>query len=140
LNLESLPAGQRVVIHNNTLVNVRTWLGLVQSSTDRPGVTVANNLILRSEGVKGTPDRLRAAAESWRFQSNWWEPAPVTEEPLDLQTALVTIHEGIDILHREDRDHPDFLRPPPDSPLFSAGWSDGGLRPYVGALGPNEPD
>jgi hypothetical protein len=136
LNLESLSPDQNIVVNNNTFVNVRTWLGLVFSLTDVPAVTVANNLILRSEGVRATPERLRAAALNWRFEGNCWEPAPHAEEPLDWQTDFAQIRQSIEVLHRDDPDHPDFARPPPNSCLFDSGWDEEGLPTHVGAKGP----
>jgi serine/threonine protein kinase len=138
LVLETLAPDQQVLINNNTFVNVRTWLGLVTSATDRVGVTVANNLILRSQGVKGGLDRLPAAADNWRFEGNWLEPALVVDEPRELQAQFATIHERIDVLNRDDPEHPDFALPPPGSPLFSGGCGEG-LPEYVGARGPSDP-
>jgi hypothetical protein len=139
LVLETLSPEQEVLINNNTFVNVRTWLGLVSSSTDRPGVTVANNLILRSQGVRASPGRLPAAADNWEFEGNWWEPALITEEPKELQARFTTIQDQIDVLHLDDPEHPDFATPPPGSPLFSGGCGREGLPQYVGARGPTDP-
>jgi hypothetical protein len=140
LVLETLSPDREVLINNNTFVNVRTWIGLVTSSTDRPGVTVANNLILRSQGLKGSSGRLPAAAENWRFEGNWWEPAVTTEEPRELQARFASIHDRIDVLNRDDPNHPDFVLPPPGSPLFSGGYGEDGLPHHVGARGPSDPE
>ncbi len=86
INLDLRVSGpqQDVRIHNNTFLNVRYWVGLAHSTISAPGVSVCNNLILGSDGVEGSPDRIDAAARWWRFAANFWEPY----EPTSAESAL----------------------------------------------------
>jgi hypothetical protein len=134
LDLQNPQSKRRIRITNNTFLNVKNWIGLVQSDTTRGGVTVCNNLILGSDAVEGSPERRDGAAANWRFESNWWEPTPLAAEQADLWGPFATLKQPIDVIQRDAPSLPDFLLPPEGSELFTSGAKD--VSPYIGARGP----
>jgi hypothetical protein len=138
LNLLTPGGSPNIRITNNTFLNVTHWMGLALSKADHPGVTVANNLILGSQSIEGwsDPALIERMAQNWRFASNWWEVAADTEPDAGLSGRIAELKPQIELSERNDIDHADFLRPPPNSPLFASGCTDGGLPGYIGARGP----
>lgn len=125
---------QEVLIHNNTFLNVKHWIGFVGTAIPGPRMTVCNNLILGSDGIETSAEKVPIAARHWQFASNWWEPFASTPTEMKAgQVSLATVHERIDLLEREDGKDPDFLRPPPGSPLETSGYGKDGLPGHVGA-------
>lgn len=136
LSLHDPHPDRPVRVSNNTFLNMRFWIGLVKSRTDRPGVFVRNNLILDCDGVEATPEQLDGAVEHWQFDSNWWELSTEAEADSSVWGRLATLTQSIELIERNDPRHPAFLLPPPDSPLFTSGYGEDGFPSYVGALGP----
>jgi eukaryotic-like serine/threonine-protein kinase len=138
LNIEFPSQVERIVICNNTFYGMEHWLGIVHSVTsEQANVHFANNLILACGNVQGEPEHLPGIADHWNFQSNWWETDQSTSHWNDLWTSLAKIQPKIEILNRIDREHPDFLRPPPGSPLWTSAAGDGEFPGYVGAVKPD---
>jgi hypothetical protein len=136
LDLIEPSPGQEIEINNNTFLDVTYWIGVVFSDCSRPGVRVCNNLILGSRRVEGVQDRVELAAENWLFEANWWEIGPDTDPDASLGGRFAIMKDDIKLLDRQDPNHPDFLVPPPDSPLLTAGCEERGLPGFVGARGP----
>jgi hypothetical protein len=136
LNLLKPAEHQKIRIANNTFFRTRHWIGLVASNTEVPGVTLANNLLLGARDIEGDARLVEKALDHWTFRANWWEPDPAlpANDPGYLDRAAER-KQAIDLLERQDPEHPDFLRPPPASPLFTSG-AGGELPTYVGARGP----
>ncbi len=163
LNLLS-PAPDRLIrITNNTFLDVRFWLGLVHSEPHQLDALVCNNLALGSDGVEISSAEQGEDAMRWRWESNWREPisetvvepypdagtpttpriervffATATGEQSRLVAALAEQKERIELLHRDDPSHENFLVPPPGSPLLESGYGQEGLPSYIGARGPQE--
>jgi len=139
LNLDVQTPSQleQLVVCNNTFYGMEHWLGLVHSATFEPaGIAFVNNLILASGSVQGEPDVLPGIAANWKFRSNWWETDQTRSEWNNLWPSLAEIQPKIDVINRSDREHADFLRPPPDSPLWTAGANDSEFPAHVGAVKP----
>jgi eukaryotic-like serine/threonine-protein kinase len=138
LNIEFPSQVERIVVCNNTFYGMEHWLGIVHSVTsEQANVHFANNLILACGSVQGEPKRLSGIADHWNFQSNWWETDQSTTTWNDLWKRLAATQPKIDVLNRIDRNRADFLRPPPGSPLWTAGAGDGEFPGHVGAVKPD---
>jgi hypothetical protein len=138
LNVQTPSQLEQLVVSNNTFYGTEHWLGLVRSVTSEPAkIAFVNNLILASGSVQSEPETLPGIAAHWEFRSNWWEMDRSTSDWNDLWPSLAEIQPKIDVLNRSDRGHADFLRPPPDSPLWTAGANDSEFPAYVGAVPPN---
>lgn len=143
LSLKSWSSESRIEIVNNTFVNNRYWLGLMDSFRDGSAPSgpsdsrVCNNLILGGERTQGGPDQWDPAFASWRFASNWWERDATTKPTADRDGRLATLHTTLDVPVRDDPARPRFLIPAPGSPLLTSGCG-GELPTYIGAKGPIE--
>jgi hypothetical protein len=136
LDLRVVDPEQDVRVYNNTFLNVKNWLGFVASAIPGPRLTVCNNLILGSDGIETTAEKIPLAAKHWLFVSNWWEPLERTAAGMRaVQEQLATVRDRIDLMERNDWNHPDLLRPVPGSPLETAGYGKDGLPSYVRVSG-----
>ncbi|MCH5377137.1 MAG: hypothetical protein JJ992_24505, partial [Planctomycetes bacterium] len=131
---------KRILVNNNTFLDVTHWLGLVSSAIGtKTNVEIRNNLILNSQSIQGELFQIDHIADYWVFAGNWWElSAESGGIPETSCERFAEIKPRIDVLNRSDPASDDFLRPPPDSPLRDvvAGASD--VFDYVGAKRPSD--
>jgi serine/threonine protein kinase len=138
LNVQTPSQLEQLVVSNNTFYGTEHWLGLVHSVTsEQARIAFVNNLILAGRSVQSEPEILSGIATNWEFRANWWETDSSTSDWNDLWLSLAEIQPTIDVMNRTDREHADFLRPPPDSPLWTAGANDSEFPAYVGAVKPD---
>jgi hypothetical protein len=146
-------ASHGILVANNSLFECqsafRVWDKEPQQMVESGQVEFSSNLLFGNEvgdmlyilqaggQKKSSGDLARSIGELWRFDSNWRDlkgfesAAAVPLAPKDHQI------ERLAWLSRETQ-HPDFMRPPADSPLATAGAGveDPSLPPYVGAVPP----
>lgn len=148
VDLQKWHPDSRIDIVNNTFVESRYWLGLMnsfrregQSLIDITASDICNNLILGGERVQGGDDQWKHATSHWRFLNNHWEtgssvrPTTAWKEG-DWNGRVAELHaERFDIPVRDDPLDPAFLVPAKDSPLLTSGAGNG-IPLYVGAKEP----
>ncbi len=142
LSLTDCARAYPIDIINNTFLNVRFWLGLMdsfragESSASSGGGAIVNNLILGGERAEGGDDQFQHLLAHWELKSNWWERSSITRHNADRDGQLATLVDRVSLVQRADADAPGYLTPTADSPLASAGA--GGQWPlYVGATPPS---
>ncbi len=133
---------QRIEIYNNTFLDVEYWLGLVHTEArDKLAIRFCNNLILGSESIQDDRGRINEIAKNWTFQGNCWQLTQGAggwhPENWDV---IADLDGDFTVLDRQDPTSPDFLRPPPGSPLCDSGVEDPDLPRYVGAKPPDDAD
>lgn len=121
-----------LIIGCNTFFHTPGWLRLLGASGSAREVLVYNNLILGAERIDLPGGTVAQLAETWSFKNNWWEPGPQTS--LEVAKLVADVKANVALLSR-DPEQVNFLRPPPDSPLGSAG-AGGDLARHIGALAP----
>ena len=129
LHLDRLVANltKDVTIANNTFFRAGRWLNPVDVSPDVRGVRVINNAVLEPGRVAADDDRIDDLVRAgWEFKGNLAEG--------EGSDPVVPTRHRLDVLSR-NRAHPDFLRPPPGSPLATSGLG-GDWPSYVGAIAP----
>jgi serine/threonine protein kinase len=134
VNLAAGAGSQGVRILNNTFLGTLPWMTL-EGADLPPRSMVCNNLVLGAERIHTGSHAAEEILKAWTFRNNWWEPGPGTDATLAARFARV--ESPISLLSRENG-AADFLRPPPHSPLGSAG-AGGDLPSHVGALPPADP-
>jgi serine/threonine protein kinase len=132
MNLSALATPSKVRIGCNTFFRTPRWLWLYGSGPLGRDVLVYNNLVLAADSLDAGGRTLQEVAKVFSFRGNWWEPAPGTEQ--EGADHVATIKQDIALLSRDPVD-PNFLRPPPDSPLGTSG-AGGELPRHIGALLP----
>jgi hypothetical protein len=127
-------AGQvrHVRIGCNTFFQTSRWMCLHGSGRRDQEVAVFNNLILQAGTIEAPQWGLEQLARNWTFRNNWWEA-----RPRDLPANLAVLRPVVPLLSRRPSD-PDFLRPPPGSPLGTSG-AGGDFPAHIGALLPAQP-
>jgi len=126
------PPSKNVRVSNNTCWLTPRWLRVLSRGFPND-VSVFNNLVLEADAVElpagvDAPDLARA----WSIHHNRWEPTPRTDHAR--AGAVAEVVGPVDLISR-DEDDPNFLRPPPGSPLGSGG-AGGELPAHVGAVPP----
>jgi len=133
----------KLQIFNNTFVDVRYWLGLMDSfrngSAPAKGSAVqfCNNLILGGERLQGGDDQWQAVEEAWTFRSNWWEPRPQTRDDAGRNGRVAVMKTTLNIPEVSAPESPEYLRPSSNSPLLNSGVG-GDFPEYIGAIAPVE--
>ncbi len=77
LNLDGgdQPIEDKLRITNNTMVQVRYWLGLHETIPPIPDfAVVVNNLLIDCGRMQGDEASLRQATDLWQWQQNLWQP------------------------------------------------------------------
>jgi hypothetical protein len=160
--VDLLPGAADVLLANNTLWRNKQALRIWDDSSkgkafrECKNIRFQNNLVLeplleadlffmnhvRGNREKSSPGDLQALLDSpeWHFSHNWREI--ITREAEGRFAGIWIpcrrsdqLRKSIDAGSREPG-NADFLRPPKDSPLATAGVDDPALPPYVGAVPP----
>ena len=126
--------GEKLEITNNTMVNVRFWLGLHGAIPPRGDfASVVNNLLIDCGRMQGDENSLLQAIDLWHWQSNYWQPDfTVAEdndgnriERIDDRVTMEIEPGTIDAKKRDEQSQ--FSK-------INNGGAGGGFANYVGAV------
>ncbi|MFN3150166.1 protein kinase domain-containing protein [Bremerella sp.] len=130
--------GEQLEITNNTMVNVRFWLGLHGAIPPRGDfASVVNNLLIDCGRMQGDENSLLQAIDLWHWQSNYWQPDfTVAEdndgnriERIDDRVTMEIEPGTIDAKKRDEQSQ--FSK-------INNGGAGGGFANYVGAVKPDD--
>ena len=114
MNLNGPDLPRRLRIEGNTFFQSPAWLKLDGMGSPDQEVQVVHNLILEADEVEAPLWGAAALAAAWSFRHNLWEPGPRAQA--DQVALFAESQPEVRVLSRDQSD-PNFLRPPPGSPL-----------------------
>lgn len=129
---------EKLEIANNTMVNVRFWLGLHGAIPPRDDFAdVVNNLLIDCGRMQGDENSLLQAIDLWHWQSNYWQPnftfaEDNNGERLERIDDRVTMDVAPGTIDPETRDEQ------PLTPELASGGAGGDFATYVGAVKPDD--